>query len=266
MLIPTVNSTIILAAELVNTNSPDTNGPTSTSNGILFKIGIALIVALLIFMIKRIVAHFKKQPPLDSFDQTLTRERLIQCSRILIIDDEEPLLIGELRREGFGVEHDREGHDLRNIESQLYDLAILDFHGVGRRLGNAQGLDLLKHIRRVSPRTRVIAYTSRSLNAAESEFFRLSHVVLPKDMGLVDSLSLVETELRKAYSKEHLFEALIAKLSISSGHEKQKIHAALSKALAKNDEDSFREELQKSGGKVAEKAVEIIVSRIFLSH
>lgn len=262
----TANTKIVLAADLVATNAPNSPASEGTENGILIKIGVALLVALLILMIKRIVAHFKKQPPLDSFDQTLTRERLIQCSRILIVDDEEPLLIGELRREGFGVDHDREGQDLRNIESQLYDLAILDFHGVGLRLGNAQGLDLLKHVRRVSPRTRVIAYTSRSLTAAESEFFRLSHVVLPKDMGLVDSLSLVETELRKAFSKEHLFEALITKLSISSPHEKQRIHSALTKALARNDENSFREELQKSGGTVAEKAVEIIVSRIFLSH
>lgn len=259
-------ATIILAAELVTKISPESNAPDSTSSGFLIKLLVALVVAFILLVIKRIIAHFKKQPHLDSYDHALTRERLIQCSRILIVEDEEPLLIAELRREGFSVEHDREGDDLHNIESQLYDLAILDFHGVGRRLGNAQGLDLLKHIRRVSPRTRVIAYTSRSLNAAESEFFRLSHVVLPKDMGLVDSLSLVETELRKAFSKEHLFESLIAKLSISSGHEKQKIHAALAKALAKNDENSFRGDLQKSGGKVAEKAVEIIVSKIFLSH
>ena len=45
-----------------------------------------------------------------------------------------------------------------------------------------QGLDLVKHLKRVSPRTRLIAYTSRSLNASESDFFRLSHAVLPKDL------------------------------------------------------------------------------------
>ena len=157
-----------------------------------------------------------KQPELSSFDQTLTRERLIQCGRIVVIDDESPLLIDELREEGFAVDHDKEGTDLRRIENQIYDVAIIDYHGVGRNLGSGQGLDLIKHIRRVSPRTRIIAYTSRSLSASESEFFRLSHVVLPKDLGLVDSLALIETELRKAFSKEYLFEALIAKLNIVS--------------------------------------------------
>jgi CheY-like chemotaxis protein len=227
-------------------------------------LAIAAII-ILIVMLKIISSFFKKAPSLDSFDQTLTRERLIQSARILIVDDEEPLLISELKKEGFSVDHDREGHDLHNIENQIYDLAILDYYGVGHRLGNAQGLDLLKHIRRVSPRTRLIAFTSRSLNSAESEFFRLSHVVLPKDMGLGDSLSLIESELRKAFSKQHLLDALIAKLSISSNEEKRRIYEALVKALSKNDESLFKNQIEKIAGTVGEKAVEIIISQLFLS-
>lgn len=212
-----------------------------------------------------ITSWFKKKPSLESFDQTLTRERLIQSGRIIVVDDETPLLIGELKDEGFAVDHDLEGKDLHNIESQIYDLAILDYHGVGQRLGASQGLDLLKHIRRVSPRTRLIAYTSRSLNAAESEFFRLSHAVLPKDLGLGDSLALIEGELRKAFSKEYLFEALISKLQISSPIEKQRIQDVLIKALSRGDEAGFKEKITNIVGSVAEKAVEIIISKLFLA-
>ena len=179
------------------------------------------VIGLSIYLIMSITTWFKKIPALNSFDQTITRERLIQSGRIIVVDDETPILIGELKDEGFAVHHDLEGKDLHNIENQIYDLAILDYHGVGQRLGNSQGLDLLKHIRRVSPRTRIIAFTSRSLNAAESEFFRLSHAVLPKDLGLGDSLALIEGELRKAFSKEHLFESLITKLQISNPQEKK---------------------------------------------
>jgi DNA-binding NarL/FixJ family response regulator len=202
---------------------------------------------------------------LTSFDQNLTRETLIQAGRIVIIDDETPLLIEELKREGFAVDHDRDGNDLHNLDNQIYDLAIVDYQGVGQRLGSAQGLDLLKHIRRVSPRTRLVAYTSRSLSASESEFFRLSHAVLPKDLGLGDSLVLVEGELRKAFSKEHLFEALLAKLSISSEHEKRKIRGALLKALSQNDQNKFQEKLVKFAGSVAEKAVQMILAKIFIA-
>ena len=207
---------------------------------------------------------FKKAPSLESFDQTLTRERLIQSGRIILVDDETPLLIQELKDEGFAVDHDLEGKDLHNLESQIYDLAILDYHGVGQRLGSSQGLDLLKHIRRVSPRTRLIAYTSRSLNAAESEFFRLSHSVLPKDLGLGDSLVLIESELRKAFSKEHLFEALISKLQLSKPQDKQYFHDALVKALSKGDESTFKEAITKAVGDASQKAVEIIISKLFV--
>jgi CheY-like chemotaxis protein len=232
--------------------------------GIPIAIGCLIILGLTIVLIMRLTTWFRKKPTLESFDQTLTRERLIQSARIIVIDDENPLLIQELKDEGFAVDHDREGKDLRNLENQIYDLAILDYHGVGQRLGNSQGLDLLRHIKRVSPRTRLISYTSRSLSSAESEFFRLSHAVLPKDLGLGDSLTLIEAELRKAFSKEYLFEALISKLQIISADEKNHLQKALAQALSKKSESTFKETIAKIGGAAAEKAVEAIISKLFL--
>lgn len=213
-------------------------------------------------MLDRIQALWRS-PGLSSFDSSVTRERLIQSGRIAFVDDENPLLIEELRSAGFAVDHDKEARDLRNYDSQIYDVAIVDYHGVAQHLGAAQGLDLVKHIRRVSPRTRVIAYTSRSLSAAESEFFRLSHAVLPKDFGLGDSLALVETELRKAFAKQHLLDALLEKLAISDGAEKRKIEEALVKALGKRSEGQFKEYVSKAVGSAASKSVELIVSKLF---
>lgn len=204
-----------------------------------------------------------KKPDLSSFDNSLTRESLIQGGRIVVIDDETPLLIEEMRREGFAVDHDTTGQDLHKLESQIYDVAIIDYHGVGQKLGTMQGLDLLKYIRRVSPRTRLIAYTSRSLSASESDFFRLSHAVLPKDLGLGDSLALIETELKKAFSKEHLFEALIGKLDVTNPIEKGRIRDSLAKALSEGKDTKLKDSLAKIVGKTAEKAVEIFISKLF---
>lgn len=213
-------------------------------------------------MLKSISSLWKK-PSLQSFDSLLTRERLIQGGRIVVIDDEEPLLIDELRRVGFAVDHDKTGSDLRNYDNQIYDVAIVDYHGVGGQLGAGQGLDLLKHISRVSPRTRLVAYTSRSLTAAESEFFRLSHVVLPKDMGLGDSLVLIEGELKKSLEKEHLFESLIDKLAVTDGAQRERVQAALVRALSNNNEGQFKEFVSKFAGQAAEKSVEIIIDKLF---
>lgn len=207
--------------------------------------------------------NFFGSAKLIDFDGALPREELIQKGRIAFIDDEDPLLVEELKIAGFAVDHDRTGADLHNYDAQLYDVAIIDYHGVGQQLGTAQGLDLLKYIRRVSPRTRLVAYTSRSLSAGESEFFRLSHVVLPKDMGLGDSLAIVEGELKKSLSKEHLFESLLQKLSIGSGADKEKMKAALTKALSSNDKKRFREYVSKAVGVTAEKTVEVLIGKLF---
>ncbi len=214
-------------------------------------------------MLKRL---FGWGPPaaLSTFDAALPREELIQRGRIAFIDDEEPLLVEHIRKSQFSVEHDRTGDDLRNYDAQLYDVAIVDYYGVGQHLGAGQGLDLLKHIRRVSPRTRLIAYTSRSLNASESEFFRLSHAVLPKDMGLGDSMALIEDQLRKALSKEYLFDAILAKLSIASTEERMKMHSALANALASSDKGKFKEHVSRAVGVAAEKTVEVMISKLFV--
>lgn len=214
-------------------------------------------------MLSKLHGYWKK-PELSSFDQTLTREQLVQSGRIVVIDDEQPLLIRELHDEGFSVDHDMTGADyLRQVENQVYDIAIVDYHGVGSKLGVGQGLDLLRHIRRVSPRTRLIAYTSRSLSAAESDFFKLSHAVLPKDLGLGDSLALIETELRKSFSKEYLFEILLLKLNLLDEREKKRLHKTLIKTLSTGDQTKFTEVIAKYAGVAAEKAVGIIIARLF---
>lgn len=212
-------------------------------------------------MLGFITRYFAK-PTLASMDSALTRDRLIQGGRIVFIEDESPLLIDELKRSGFSVDHDKSGDALQNYDNQIYDVAIVDYHGVGRRLGPGQGLDVVKHIRRVSPRTRIIAYTSRSLAASESEFFRLSHDVLPKDFGLGDSLALIEAQLRKALGKEHLFEALLAQLNLAT--DRERVHEALIKSLSRKDEGRFKKWLTDVVGNASVKGVEIILSKLFI--
>lgn len=211
------------------------------------------------------ISSLWRRPEISTYDANITRERLIQNGRLVVVDDESPLLIDELRKVGFSVDHDIEGNDVHKIDAQLYDVAIIDFHGVGGRFGEAQGLDLLKHVRRVAPRTRIIAYTSRSLKAGESEFFRLSHVVLPKDLGLEESLSIIEDQLRLAFTKQHLFDALVTKLNVSDLQERERLRHGLLKALSRKDEKGFKAIVTSIAGQAAEKSVGFILDRLFAS-
>lgn len=206
---------------------------------------------------------FWSKKSISDYERPVSREALIQKGRIAVIDDEEPLLVGHLKQNGFAVDHDRTGGDTRNYDAQIYDVAVVDFHGVGLQLGPAQGLELVRHIRRVSPRTRVIAYTSRSLAANEAEFFRHSHTVLPKDLGLADSTKLIEGELAIALSKQFLFDALLEKLQAVASDRRPEIEKKLVAALSNGDQESFKKYLSKAIGFSAEKAVDVILARLF---
>lgn len=207
----------------------------------------------------------RKRPALDSYASSLQRDVLIQAGRILFVDDEEIPLIDQLIRSGFSVSHDKTGSDFEpQVVNQTYDVAILDHTGVGSKYGPNQGLDLLKFIRRVSPRTRVIAYTSRALKSGESDFYRLADRVLAKDAGMRESLECVEEQLQMAFSKQHLFDALMKKLEVSSGADRLKLKAVLEKSLQEKDQTKFRAALKKVAGTVAEKGVDIVLNKLFV--
>jgi hypothetical protein len=208
--------------------------------------------------------HFGEPEPLSKFEAPITREELIKHSRIVVIDDEIPLIIEELQQAGFSVDHDKTGDVLSKYDNQLYDIAIIDFHGVGQRLGPAHGLDLLNYIKRVSPGTRLIAHTSRSLSAAEAQFFRESHVVLPKDLGLGESMKIIEEQLRIAYSKEHIYEAMLSRLQVTTANNKNRIRKELSKSLTKKDQEGFKNFIGKFLGQTASRSVSHLIAKVFL--
>lgn len=74
---------------------------------------------------------------------------------------------------------------------------------------------------------------------------------------------LIESELRKAFSKEHLFEALVAKLNMTDGAERSRMQKELVRALERRDEGRFKKYLSQAVGQAAEKTVEMIVAKLF---
>jgi DNA-binding response OmpR family regulator len=152
----------------------------------------------------------------------LTRENLLRRGRILIIDDERPDLIDDLKRARFAVDYEPDitKENLSVIDSQTYDLVILDFGNVGKSFGTNEGLDILKYIKRVNPSIVVLAYTSRSLGTEHAEFFRMADGVLSKDAGITDSQEKIEEALRKALSVPNLWSGMLKSMHIAPGSEK----------------------------------------------
>ena len=153
---------------------------------------------------------FKKYT-LDSLDFHIPREELLRRSRILIVDDEKPDIIQDLKRSGFSVDYEADinQENLDMIERSTYDLIILDFGSVGLYFGADQGLSLLKHLKRVNPTAKVLAYTSKALSTEHADFFRLTDGVLAKDAGIGDSMEQIEQALRSAQDIKHLWKGLL---------------------------------------------------------
>ncbi len=206
-----------------------------------------------------------KAPLLETYANGVSREVLIQSGRILFVDDEIIALIDELSNAGFSVNHDVTGHDYEQlVVSQVFDVAIIDYSGVGKKYGPKQGLDLMKFIRRVSPRTRVIAYTSKGLGSDKSDFYRMADIVLAKDAGVTEALECVEEQLRNAFSKQHLFDALIKNLGVSSKKDQQLIKAAIEKSLKEKNQGKLKSAIKQVVGVGVDKGIDVVLAKFFV--
>lgn len=188
-------------------------------------------------------AKFSVFPPrLNDYNPTLTREELIRRSRILVVDDETPPLIGELQKEGFAVDHDPLGSDMTKVLKGLYTLVILDYGNVGLTYGKQQGLDYLRELKRCNPACYVIAYTSKSLKTHQSDFYRLADATLSKDAAWGETLEVIETSLRNAFDVVRLWNAVLS-LSGASERDKKSLERQLAIALETRQNDSLMENL-----------------------
>jgi DNA-binding response OmpR family regulator len=206
---------------------------------------------------------FKKTASIREMKTTIPRDELVRHSRILIVDDEEPALKVDLEKEGFAVQWyaDVDSALLRQIERMQYDLILLDFSGVGTSLGNQEGLDILKHVKRVAPAVVILSYTSKALKSKHADFYRLTDGVLPKDAGIGDSLEKIESALRSARSAENLWKALLHRIGADpASAEADELQKRILKAAKKSDSwpkllDGISELITTEEGKAAAMAL-----------
>jgi DNA-binding response OmpR family regulator len=162
---------------------------------------------------------FFKKSRLSDVRVAIPREELIRRSRVLVVDDERPDLIDDLKKAGLAVDYEADINqaNLATVEKPTYDLILLDFANVGRSIGADQGLSLLKHVKRVNPGVVILTYTSKSLGTDHAEFFRAADGVLKKDAGIGESLEKIEEALRKSHSPDKLWASMLSVSGIEAG-------------------------------------------------
>ncbi|WP_440980527.1 hypothetical protein ACSLC0_04545 [Stenotrophomonas muris] len=77
-------------------------------------------------------------------------------------------------------------------------------------------------------------------------------------------MALIEDQIRKSFGKEHIFEALLTKLSVSDPEARAQMQSALTKALDSKNKGKFKEYVVRAAGVAAEKTVEAMITRLFL--
>lgn len=161
----------------------------------------------------------RTQRRIEDLDLKVSRDNLLQRSRILVVDDELPELIEDLKQAGFAVDYqpDITTANIGEVERIKYDLIILDFANVGLAFGEDQGLALLKHIKRVNLTAVIFAYTSKSLSTEHADFFRMADGVLRKDAGITESMEKIEDGLQRARSIPNLWKGMLIAANIPSG-------------------------------------------------
>jgi DNA-binding NtrC family response regulator len=112
-------------------------------------------------------------------------------TKILLVDDENLILYSlstTLRQEGAQVTAVANGTDaLSEIRRLPYDICFLDVH-----LPDANGLDLMRIVQKISPGTRIIIMTAVDLSDSQmSDLQRNACHFLPKPFDLDKVRSLV---------------------------------------------------------------------------
>lgn len=179
-----------------------------------------------------------KKVPISNLNRTLSRPEILKRGRVLIIDDDVPEMLEDLRRRGLTIDHISSTDDARFtlLENGHYDVLLLDYGGVGARFGADEGLDVLKHVKRVNPAVRVLAFTGRTFDASKADFFRFCDGVIKKDSGIQDLLVTIESHLEKVLTPSHHWDALKKALDGKlNANEISKLETILSDAIAKKD-------------------------------
>ena len=118
--------------------------------------------------------------------------------KILVVDDEEALrsvLSAELLAEGYTVETAVDGENAVTILGEEdFDLILLDI-----KMKRVDGFEVLRHVKKVRPETKVIMLTGFAdlKNAIESKRLGAEDFV-SKPYDLVDLLTTVERVLSKS--------------------------------------------------------------------
>lgn len=130
----------------------------------------------------------------------IPHDEIVKRSKVLVIDDQE-FTYGKLfTRDGYSIEKWRDVKNLSDLETDNFDLILLDLMGVGRKESSEEGLGLLKHLREACPAQLVVAYSNAEFSLKDHQFFNLADAVLAKTADYAEFKRTVDKLLDQRFS------------------------------------------------------------------
>ncbi len=204
---------------------------------------------------------------LDELTEPLPRAQLLQRGRVAVVDDEKPEMLDDLKKMGLSIDHLASVGDQSfvRLEEGFYDLALLDYGGVGGAFGPDEGLDVLRHLRRVNPGLRILAFTGRTFDASKADFFRNCNGVVKKDSGIRELLETIEFHLAEVMTPAHHWNVLRGALGVSvSARKLRQIEKSVLRAKRRPDGTGaeIKGIVSAAIGSGASKAIEATVEKL----
>jgi CheY-like chemotaxis protein len=176
---------------------------------------------------------------------TVPHDEIVHRSRILVIDDGDFAYMPLFERDGYTIQQWRDVDDLTALESEGFDLILLDLKGVGAKESSDEGFGVLKHIRETSPSQIVIAYSNSDLSLAYQPFFRDADAVLHKTQtDYVEFKRKVDQLLDQRFSSGFYINRIKRELGEFEAGAPKAVRKA-EKAMVSNRPDSLRRYLVK---------------------
>ena len=161
---------------------------------------------------------------------TVSLDRMRRDARLLVIDDGPFDYLTLFRDNGYTIEHWSDVQNLGELGRGVFDVIVLDIHGVGRELSADQGLGVLRQVRRANPAQLIVAFSAKTFDLGDKQFLDLADAVLEKSADYVDFQATIDRLLEKHYSLSYYVERLrdLARRHISDG---AKLRAAAELAI-----------------------------------
>lgn len=207
----------------------------------------------------------KKPLTLSGMTTPIERTEILRRGRVVILDDERPEMLEDLKQYGLSVDHwtSTDNPNFSKLETAFYDVLLLDYGGIGQRFGRDEGLDVLRHLKRVNPALRILAFTARTFDASKADFFRMCDGVLKKDSGIREMLEELENQLTQCLTPSAQWRAACTSLNLKMGSsEAAKLEGLILEAVeAPKKVGKVQEALKGLAATGATKVAEALVSK-----